>query len=83
MDTVINIRTNKEIRTEAQRVFSSIGISTSAGINLFLNQVVQEKGLPFIPTTNLKKIRERWDAQITTARLGNRYKDAKSILRGL
>lgn len=83
MDTVINVRTNKEIRTKAQRVFSSLGISTSAGVNLFLHQVAQEKGLPFVPTTDLKKIRERWDAQVAQARTGNKYKDAKSALRGL
>ncbi len=83
MDTVINVRTNKIIITKAQRVFSSLGISTSAGVNLFLHQVVQEKGLPFVPTTDLKKIRERWDAQVTQARTSNKYQDAKSALREL
>ena len=83
MNAVINIRTNKEIRNKAQRVFSSLGISTSAGVNLFLNQVIQEKGLPFIPTTNSKKIREHWDAQVMRARTSNKYTNAKSALSGL
>ncbi len=83
MDTVINIRTNKEIRNKAQKVFSSIGISTSAGINMFLHQVVQEKGLPFTPTIDPKKIRERWDSEVKEALKGRGYSNAKDALRGL
>ena len=83
MDTVINIRTNKEIRDRAQKVFSSIGISTSAGVNMFLHQVIQENGLPFTPTIDPKKIRERFDAQVAQAQIGKKYENAKSVLRGL
>jgi DNA-damage-inducible protein J len=83
MDTVINIRTEKRIRDEAKRVFSKIGLSTSAGINMFLHQVALEKGLPFTPTADLKKIRERWDTQVANARKGKRYLNAKAALRGL
>lgn len=83
MNTSINIRTNREIRRKAQRVFSDIGISTSAGINMFLHQVIVEKGLPFIPTVDPKKLRERWDTQVKQAQTGKIYKSAKSVLRGL
>ncbi|MEK7576609.1 MAG: type II toxin-antitoxin system RelB/DinJ family antitoxin [Patescibacteria group bacterium] len=65
MDTTINIRTNKEIRNKARKVFSSLGISTSAGVNMFLHQVVQERGLPFTPTVDAKKIREKWDRGVS------------------
>lgn len=83
MDTVINIRTNKEIRNKAQKVFSSMGISTSAGVNMFLHQVVAEKGLPFTPTTDTKKIRERWDRQVTQVERSKKYGNAIDVLRGL
>jgi len=83
MNTVINIRTDKEIRDEAKKVFSKMGLSTSAGINMFLRQVVAEKGLPFIPSSDPKKIRERWDAQIIEAIKAKRHLNAKSVLRGL
>ncbi len=46
-------------------------------------RIVQEKGLPFIPTIDLKKICERWDKQVAQARFSNRFKDAKSVFRGL
>lgn len=80
MNTVINIRTNKEVHNKAQKVFSSLGISTSAGVNMFLRQVVMEKGIPFVPTTNTKKIKERWDNQVALAKKSKRYEDAKSAL---
>ena len=83
MDTSINIRTNKEVRQKAQKVFSDLGISTSAGINLFLHQVIAEKGLPFIPTTDPKKQRARWDTQVKEARRGEKHESAESVLRGL
>lgn len=83
MDTAINIRTNKTVRDKAHKVFSAMGISTSAGINLFLHQVVEDKGFPFTPTIDPKKIRERWDSQVKEARMGKRYKSAKDVLRGL
>ncbi len=84
MDTVINIRTNKEIRNKAKKVFSSMGISTSAGVNIFLHQVVAEKGLPFTPTLDSKKIREKWDTEVEEALLtGKKYTNAKDLLRDL
>ena len=83
MNTVINIRTEKKIRDEAKKVFSKMGLSTSAGINMFLHQVVTEKGLPFIPSADLKKVRERWDSQVNNALKSKKYTNGKSALSGL
>jgi len=83
MDTVINIRTEKRVRDEAKKVFSKMGLSTSAGINMFLHQVVAAKGLPFTPTADPKKIRARWDAQVAEGRTAKKYSNAKAALRGI
>ena len=84
MNTVINIRTEKSVRDEAKKVFSKIGLSTSAGINIFLRQVVAEKGIPFTPSMNLKKVREHWDSEVIWALKNTKgFKNAKSALRGL
>jgi addiction module RelB/DinJ family antitoxin len=84
MNTTINIRTDKKVREKAKKVFSALGLSTSAGINMFLHQVIAEKGLPFVPTADPKKIRERWDKQVEEAlESGKRYKSAKVALRSL
>ncbi len=71
------------MRDEAKKVFSKMGLSTSAGINMFLHHVATAKGLPFIPTADPKKIRERWDAQVAEARRGKKYSNARTALRGL
>lgn len=83
MNTVINIRTDKTVRDEAKKVFSKMGLSTSAGINIFLHQVAVEKGLPFTPTFDPKKIRARWDVQTAKAAKSKKYLRASSALRGL
>ena len=84
MNTVINIRTQKKLRDEAKKVFEGMGLSTSAGVNMFLQQVVREKGIPFQPTLNARKIRERWDKQAEDAiRSGKSYGSGKEVLQDL
>jgi DNA-damage-inducible protein J len=84
MDTVINIRTEKSVRDEAKKIFSKMGLSTSAGINLFLRQVIVERGLPFNPSMDPEKIRNRWDKQVAEAMIsGKRYSDAESVLNDI
>jgi DNA-damage-inducible protein J len=84
MNTVINIRTEKAVRDEAKKVFSKMGMTTSAGINMFLNQVITEKGMPFTPTVNLKKIRARWDRQVADAiKNGKAYSSAEDLFNDM
>ncbi len=60
-----------------------MGLSTSAGINIFLREWIAEKGLPFAPTTDLKKIRAAVDAQTAKAIKSKKYPSASAALRGL
>lgn len=48
--TVVSFRTEKLLKEKAEAVFSELGVSTSAAINMFLKQVVRENGLPFQPS---------------------------------
>jgi DNA-damage-inducible protein J len=84
MDAVINIRTDKKVRDQAKKVFSEMGLSTSAAINLFLRQAIAEKGLPFNPTRDPEKLRKRWDAEVAHAlKHGKRYKSAAELFRDI
>lgn len=67
MDTSITIRTNKEVREKAQKIFGDLGITTSAGINMFLRQVIAEKGIPFTPTRDPQALRKKWDKEVEEA----------------
>ena len=43
----INVRTDAELKAQAQQVFESIGLDLSTAVNLFLKQAVEVKNLPF------------------------------------
>jgi len=45
--TSITIRTDKQVKKDAQNILSSLGLDMSTAINIFLRQVIQEEGLPF------------------------------------
>ena len=81
MNTVINIRIDKKTKDGAQKTLSSLGLDLSSGIKLFLNQVVTEKGIPFLPTKDAKRIRARWDREVAEAlKNGKDYATAREML---
>ena len=81
MNTVINVRIDKKTKDSAQKTLSSLGLDLSSGIKLFLNQVVTENGMPFLPTKDAKKIRARWDREVAEAlKNGKRYTSTKEML---
>lgn len=43
----LNIKVDDELKREADAIFSQIGLSTSAGINVYLKKVVATRGIPF------------------------------------
>jgi len=43
----INVRVNEKVKEEAENIFKDLGLKMSDAINIFLNQVCVEKGLPF------------------------------------
>lgn len=45
--TNLNIRTSKETKAQAERIFEELGISTSTAFNMFLKAVIRENGIPF------------------------------------
>lgn len=53
--TSITFRTRLLQKKKAEKIFEDMGISMSAELNMFLAQVVREKGMPFTPTTRNPK----------------------------
>jgi DNA-damage-inducible protein J len=45
--TTINIRTDSEVKAQAQDVFAKLGMDLSTAINLFLRQVIYKQGVSF------------------------------------
>ncbi len=45
--TNLNIRTNKEIKEEAEIICSQLGMNMTTAVNMFLRAMVRENGIPF------------------------------------
>lgn len=46
-DTSMTIRMNKEVKKEAQEIFSALGMDMTTAINVFLRQAIYYRGFPF------------------------------------
>ena len=46
-DTSMTIRMNREIKQEAQEIFSALGMDMTTAINVFLRQAIHFRGFPF------------------------------------
>ncbi|HBT95792.1 MAG TPA: type II toxin-antitoxin system antitoxin, RelB/DinJ family [Coriobacteriia bacterium] len=43
----LNIKIDEDLKRQADAIFSQIGLSTSAGINVYLKKVVSTRTIPF------------------------------------
>lgn len=48
-NVTIQARISQELKSEAEAIFSEIGLKTSDAIRMFLKQTVNQGGLPFKP----------------------------------
>ncbi|MGP1459191.1 MAG: type II toxin-antitoxin system RelB/DinJ family antitoxin [Treponema sp.] len=47
MTTTLNIKTDKEIKEQAEALFSELGLTMTTAVNMFLRTAVRENGIPF------------------------------------
>lgn len=45
--TNLNIRTDKDIKEKADRIFAELGLTMTAAVNMFLRTTIRENGIPF------------------------------------
>jgi len=45
--TNLNIRTDKDIKEQADAIFSELGLTMTTAINIFLRTTIREHGIPF------------------------------------
>ncbi len=45
--TNLNIRTDKDVKEQADRIFSKLGLNMTTAINMFLRTAIRENGIPF------------------------------------
>lgn len=88
MKTVINIRTDKEVKKNAQKVASDLGFSLSAIINAYLKQFVRNKEVYFgvIPhmSSGLEKLLGKVEKDINNKKnISPRLSSSKEINKHL
>ncbi len=81
--TTIQIRTKSQTKKAAQKVLQNLGLDLSTAINLYLVQIIEKKGIPFMiltengmtPAMEAKMLKEiEW-----TKKHGKRYSSAKEM----
>ena len=45
--TNLNIRTDKEVKKAAEKIFEALGLNLTTAINIFLRRAILENGIPF------------------------------------
>lgn len=81
-DSIINTRVDSAVKAQADALFTNLGITTSAAINIFLRKAIREQGIPFavtLDTPNAETIRAMSDADQGIG-LSKKYKSAKAML---
>ncbi|MEE1319671.1 MAG: type II toxin-antitoxin system RelB/DinJ family antitoxin [Ruminococcus sp.] len=43
----LNIRTDKEVKQAAEKIFEALGLNMTTAVNIFLRQAIRENGIPF------------------------------------
>ena len=74
---MIRVRTEPKVKLAAEKIFKQLGISASAAINMFYQQVVVEKGLPF--ALRVPNVSSMQAIQQMKAGKGTRYKSSKAM----
>ncbi|KAF0206576.1 MAG: DNA-damage-inducible protein [Gallionellaceae bacterium] len=69
--TMIHVRVDNEVNTQAAEVLEAIGLSVSDAVRLFLKRVVAEQGLPIelkVPNVETRAAMEESRAMIRARR---------------
>lgn len=45
--TNLNIRIDKQVKDQAEHIFSELGLNMTTAINIFLRTTIRENGIPF------------------------------------
>lgn len=71
----LNIRTDKEVKAQAEKVFNALGLNMTTAVNIFLRQAIRENGIPFEVRLNVPN--KTTAAAIAEGRALARDKNAK------
>jgi addiction module RelB/DinJ family antitoxin len=86
--TILNIKTDKKLKAEAQKVAAEIGVPLSTVMNAFLKQFVREKEITlsanqYRPTPYLERILEEAEAEHKAGKTSGPFTTAEDLMKHL
>lgn len=84
----LNLRIDPELKEKAESLFSSLGISLTSAVTMFLNQSVNEQAIPFKPSLPKsvnpdlmtdEELEAKFQRSLNDIKEG-RYRDAKDFI---
>lgn len=82
--TNLNIRTDKEIKEQAEAIYSTLGLNMTTAINMFLRASIRENGIPFdlkLSTPNNETIKAIEEARLIAKDKNHKSYDNMAELR--
>jgi len=79
--TSMTVRTDSDVKLQAQHLFSKLGLDMSTAINLFLRQAIKHQGLPF--DVNLRLPNETTMSAINSKDLVGPFDSVSELLDSL
>lgn len=85
--TSVSIRMDSQVKEEAEKLFSELGLNMSTAFNIFVRQSIREGGIPFTISNRSPKV-ETIEALEEAKRLARDpsarvYTDTKELLKDL
>ena len=78
--TNLIVRVDPETKSKARKYIEKQGLDMSTAVNVFLNQVIVEKGVTIIPLHKQEILKKRWDAEVEDAiKNGKSYSSAEEM----
>lgn len=79
----IQIRVEPGIKSEVEKILKTIGLSTSEAFNIFMRQIIMEKGIPFKLSVPNKATMKSLNNIIAGKNLSKEYTDVEDMLSDL
>lgn len=87
MKTILNVKTDIDVKKKAQETASELGLPLSTIVNVFLKQFIRDKKVTFSaytePSNYLKKILERAEKDLMSGNVEGPFDSVDSLMKGL
>jgi DNA-damage-inducible protein J len=80
---LVQARVSDTLKTQADTIFTSIGLTTSDAIRMFLQQSVNIGGLPFQPVAKIPNKKTIAAMEEAERKIGKSFKTARDLFKDL